>query len=538
MNEHSTNFVGTVYQSLFYKAPIPLLIGNLPFGDDFKNKRHEYEYLNYYIVPKINSSNEYGVLLYSKFLDNYIVLKEPLTTWAFIYPAFSINNEYYYLNPFVNDVNGACSWIPEVKITESNVFPEQQITEGSVYYSNQVYFNFEENRYELGLGENVWNLRGTYQHLHNKNLANGYTFGSDGKMNYELFSTFDAIRNKKPDTLSNSGIRIGYAWSLSGEGIDFENVNNRDDLDKNMTAQVINENISKSVNAQLKYALSPDGADYYNFYERIDLLPDLDHEADPEKFDKICGVYENVALSHQFVMGSIVIGNTEHKDDIGYFVGINSIVSQNTGISSGRSTNHERIQATNVIEIPRKRNTNPGYEDHSSSNAYDWLYNANLIITLGYTVNLDKRKYLVYYMTRDSSGLYKRYRLFIVDKDPSLLFQQKKIWYADLQITSDGVPDISKPPQLFRYPFYYNASGLYTFTELEFNYINLEDENDKKDPVKFTVIGACRENANQELLNIPISPANFETRDVKTYFKTNTFIGYWDTPIVNFEEQQ
>lgn len=535
MNEHSTNFVGTVYQSLFYKVPIPLLIGNLPFGDDFKNKRHEYEYLNYYIVPKINSTNEYGVLFYSKFLDNYIVLKESLTTWAFMYPAFSINNEYYYLNPFVNDVNGACSWIPEAKLTKSNTFKEQQVNEGAIYCSNQVYFNFEKNRYELGLGENVWNLRDTYQHLHNKNLANGFTFGSDGKMNYELFSTFDEIRNKKPDTLSNSGIRIGYAWNFSGDEVDFEKLNNRDNLDKNFTANVLNENISKSVTAQLQQANS------YNseFYERLDLLPDLDHEADSEKFDKMCGVYENVSRSHQFVIGSIVIGNVDHKDDIGYFVGINSIVSQSDVISRRDTTaNYEKIQATNVIELPKKRTVNPGVENDSSSNVYNYLRNANLIVTLGYTYNLDKRKYLVYYLTRDSSGFYKRFRLFIVDKDPSLLFQQKKIWYADLQITSDGEPDISRPPQLFRYPFYYYDRGLNTFTELEFNYINLEDENDQKDPVKFTVIGACRENANQELLNIPISPSNFETRNGETYFKTNTFIGYWDTPIVNFEEQQ
>lgn len=197
----------------------------------------------------------------------------------------------------------------------------------------------------------------------------------------------------------------------------------------------------------------------------------------------------------------------------------------------------EKIQATNVIELPRRRIVNASYEDDSGSDVFKLLYNANLISVLGYTYNLDKRKYLVYYLTRDSSEFYKRYRLFIVDKDPSLLFQQKKIWYADLP-SGDSNPDFSSP-QLFRHPFYYSGGGAYSsFTQLEFNYINLEDENDKKDPVKFTVIGACRENANQELLNIPISPKSFETRNDKTYFKTNTFIGYWDTPIVNFEEQK
>lgn len=39
MIEHATDLSslsGNVRQTFFYKAPIPLLIGNLPFGDDFK----------------------------------------------------------------------------------------------------------------------------------------------------------------------------------------------------------------------------------------------------------------------------------------------------------------------------------------------------------------------------------------------------------------------------------------------------------------------------------------------------------------------
>lgn len=42
MIEHATSLSGLsgiARQTYFYKAPIPLLIGNLPFGDDFKEKR-------------------------------------------------------------------------------------------------------------------------------------------------------------------------------------------------------------------------------------------------------------------------------------------------------------------------------------------------------------------------------------------------------------------------------------------------------------------------------------------------------------------
>lgn len=130
--------------------------------------------------------------------------------------------------------------------------------------------------------------------------------------------------------------------------------------------------------------------------------------------------------------------------------------------------------------------------------------------------------------------------MFIVDADPSLLFSQRKLWYADLPVTEDGwnatLPTL-QPPELFRYPFYFGHYGVNDFTDLEFNYINLDDEEDIKEPIIFNVLGAVRENAQQQLLGFPIKKQYIETRNTDGYKRTNAYIGYWDVPIVNFVEE-
>jgi hypothetical protein len=115
------------------------------------------------------------------------------------------------------------------------------------------------------------------------------------------------------------------------------------------------------------------------------------------------------------------------------------------------------------------------------------------------------------------------------------------LWYADLPVNETGW-SVSSPttqsPELFRYPFYYGYYGVNNFTDLEFNYINLDDENDTKDSVKFSILGAVRENAQQQLLGLPIDKQSMETRTTDGYKRANTYIGYWDAPIVNFKVEE
>jgi hypothetical protein len=559
MIQHATNLSelsGNVRQTIFYKAPLPLLIGNLPFGDDFKEKRGEYEYLDYYILPS-NAAVQYdGFLFYSKFLKNSMFICQNYASWSYMYPVFYSFEGPYALNPFVNDTNGACAWAGEIQgRTSSNA--------DDTYSSAKIYYNFTTERYEKGLGEDTFNINGTWHPLGVKNLSNGfYTRPSSisyGSMHFSYCTTLDGLRNFKYDSpheeggnYSIAGYQIGVGKYFSGDTsvsatVDFSNLANRDNLDKPYKETAISENFNSTFPSYSTYQgkFKLDGGSSFNssvlqyFYERLDLIKDLDHEDEPNKYEKICGIYENNGTSYYrnaFALGSIVIGNEQHRDDIGWFIGINHSITNISGFvtqSSSTGQDLNRIQATNVISILKP--------DHSSFLTN--LSNYNLIITLGYTWKTEEKKYLVYYVTKDNDkeSIYRRFRLFIVDKDPSLLFSQRKLWYADLPVNETGwtaAQPTRLSPELFRYPFYYGYYGVDNFTDLEFNYINLDDENDIKDPIKFSMLGAVRENAQQQLLGFPIDKQYMETRTTDGYKRSNAYIGYWDTPIVNFEVEQ
>lgn len=561
MIEHTTDLSslsGNVRQTFFYKAPIPLLIGNLPFGDDFKEKRGEYEYLDYYILPSNTALRYDGFLFYSKFLKNYMFLSFDYASWSFMYPIFSTYEGAYALNPFVNDTNGACAWSAELQRRNSS-------QTDNTYSSTKMYYNFTTERYEKGLGEDTFNVNGTWHPLGAKNLSNGYydylSSTRTGSMHFSYCTTLSGLRDFKYDSPHEEGRNYSITDYQIGVGkyfapdssisatVDFSNLANRDNLEKAYKEIAISDNFNSVFPSyaenQGKFKL--DDSSYLNysynlqyFYERLDLIKDLDHEDEPDEYEKICGIYENNSTENGqyevFALGSIVLGNEQHRDDIGWFIGINYPYSNIGGFfsqssSSGQDLN--RIQATNVISILR--------DDNASFQTN--INNYNLIITLGYAWKSEEKKYLVYYVTRDSDqdAIYRRYRLYIVDKDPSLLFSQRKLWYADLPVNETGWTTSSpttQPPELFRYPFYFGYYNVNNFTDLEFNYINLDDENDIKDPVKFSMLGAVRENAQQQLLGFPIPKQYMETRSFDGYKRSNTYIGYWDAPIVNFKEEQ
>lgn len=396
MIEHATDLSGlSVKQSIFYKAPLPLLIGNLPFGDDFKEKRDEYEYLDYYIVP-VNGGVQYdGFLYYSKFLKNYMFICQDYATWSYMYPIFYTYEGAFALNPFVNDTNGACAWGIDLNGKNSGNIDDP-------YSSTKIYYNFTTERYEKGLGEDTFNFNGTWHPLGEKNLSNGdYRFAfssSAGSMHMSYCTSLDGLRNLKYDcpieegttySISNYQIGVGKYFisdTSATETVNFSNLANRNNLDKPYKeiaiSEAFNNTLSSYSNYQGKFKL--DSSSNFNslslqyFYERLDLLKDLDYEDEQEKYEKICGIYENNGTSpykNAFNLGSIVIGNEEHRDDIGWFIGINQSISEIPGFSTQNSTTGQvlnRIQGTNVNSFLR-----PDYVDFTTS-----LDNYNLLVTL------------------------------------------------------------------------------------------------------------------------------------------------------------
>lgn len=134
-------------QHMFYQIPIPLVVGNLPVGD-FKQHLHEYEYLKVYKVPA-----EDKCIYWSKFHNNYIMRN--LDEVSYMFPRLEINNNYYSLNPFMNDLNGICSWINE-----------------NYHKISKIYYNTQTTKYEAGFGQDTYNYDGFLYSLE----AKDYTF--------------------------------------------------------------------------------------------------------------------------------------------------------------------------------------------------------------------------------------------------------------------------------------------------------------------------------------------------------------------------
>lgn len=398
MIDHVTDLSGLtvdIKQSTFYKAPLPLLIGNLPFGDDFQEKRDEYEYLDYYILPSNTTVKYDGFLFYSKFLNNYLFLSSDYASWSFMYPIFYTYEGPYALNPFVNDTNGACAWSADIQRRNSSNVDD-------TYSSTKIYYNFETGRYEKGLGEDTFNINGTWHPLGEKNISNGfYTRPSStrsGSMHFSYCTTLSGLENFKYDcpqeegrNSSIAGYQIGVGKYLTAdtsvaETVDFSNLANRDNLDKPYKEIAISENFNSVFpsysNFQGKFKLENsstfNSSNLQYFYERLDLIKDLDYEDEPDKYEKICGIYENNGTSsynNAFALGSIVIGNEQHRDDLGWFIGINHSISNIGGFVPQTSITGQdlnRIQATNVIPMLR--------DDHLTFRTD--LSNFNLLITL------------------------------------------------------------------------------------------------------------------------------------------------------------
>jgi hypothetical protein len=548
-----------VDQKYFYKAPVPLLIGNLPFGDDFKNKRHEYEYLDYYIIPN-QTSNLHGILYYNKFFKNYTIICGESTNsnsvplnWSYMYPHFYIDGNVWSLNPFVNSPNGSCVWIKE----ESKYSPfsdsNYETNTNDTSSAGSIYYNFTSNQYEWGLGEDVHQYEGVTYQVNNANKCNGYSFnGIDPVADSNPYlQTLDEVVNMKCYDLNISNLYVGFTNKLQPEfegnesQFNFKDLTDPENFNKTFMVSTVNDsNIVTDTHYHgkingCKLIRGKDLAYSYNYiYDRLNFLKDLDHEDEPEKYEEICGVYENNSeeAKSAFVLGSIVIGNENHRDDIGWFIGINSLVSDYrdiTGSGGGSFTSSRRIQASNIIPIPLKRVSDIGIDYKYKNENYINYYNCNFLYVLGYAWKSNKKKYLVCLDYRSEFQDF-----FIVDDSPEKLFSQQTqgIWKS----FAYTVFSTQRHPKLFQYPFQVDS---WKFKELTFKYSKLKDyewhDDESKEPITFKIIGACRENAYENILGLNISKTDLENQfsnGQTAYTQSNTYIGYWDTPIINFKE--
>lgn len=465
----------------FYQSPVPLIIGNLPFGDSFQSSINDYEYLNVY---KLIGSNLSGTLFYSKFFNNYIILDNAQSKIENMFPAFNIGNKSYSINPFINDVNGVCSWISFNKNDAS-----------------KIHFNFSSSKYEYSLGEDCPYYDGLSFQINKVNYFNGAFERNIGLgrqinvANIEDISLFN---------LSND-YYVGSKYSLT-----LENGLNSELIGINLT---FSNTLSGNINGNL---LS-------DVYIRSNYVKDLDYEEDNE-IPNILGVY--IKDNSQISIGSWVLGN-ENDKEFGYFIGVNNILSpffRNT-------VNLPNV--SNVFEINRK--TELSTYDMERAHVVLTEYTDDFVVLLGMTYNLDTPKYLWYLKStyNDYEEPFKMNRLFITDSFSPSLLTLKKFWYAEVPELSSityAITDI----KLFQSSMEINSFDIQSLT---FKYINLDDEEDVNEDVELQIIGMTRKNASYNLFGLPINVDDYIDKNSIAFKNYNTFIGYWDAPVTNILEE-
>lgn len=550
---HSTTLQSNLRQNVFYKAPVPLLFGNLPFGDNFKEHRHEYHYVDYYVVPQVPAIfNRMGVLFYSEFFKKYILVATINTTYSHMFPSLSDKEGTYYLNPFVNDENGACCWIrANLSYANTSDYIAHDSQPGGD--TSKIYYNFSKDRYEHGFGEYVWSYNDCYFPIYMKNNNNGYYTQTDDAMSITSvinssnssvsITSVSQLRDLPLDYKINRrpiGYIRGFRVNSNYPNFDLSNLS----ADGNITmgrfdSYVLSENAYPVNYTCSMYMLGSQNSTAW--LVRSTLLKDLDHELNPE-IPEMVGIYETnfyhpTSTGTQNLIGSFVIGDEAHKDDVGWFIGVNSTYY----VTSSSSHGVRQIKVpclTNRYYYTRKTSYDVSTDLVHGVGRRDSINQRDEIHVIGVSWKSEVPKFLVFLVTAYSEGVIQKYRLYISEGSPYAFYTAKKLWYADLP-GEDSKPTsyYTSPPGLFKYPFSnISPKSPSTFTELTFNYINLEDENDTKEPVNFTILGATRENPLEKILACPIEPTLLFTQTKAT--RINTYIGYWDTPIVNFEEEQ
>ena len=459
-------------QTLFYKSPAPLLIGNLPF-QNFISSLYEYEYLDYYVTTN-------GIVYYSKYFDNYVGLTGDVS-WNNLYPNFNLNGNEYCLNPFVNDLNGICSWIP---MNDED--------------ASSIYWNTKNNRFECGLGEDAFNHDGVYLRLAGRTYSNAYTERNMLAIDSKL-ETYEELNSYNLDTKIDYDLK-GYSLELINPSSQFE-------------TKTINETVNVVISSN-SFNSNED------MFIKTNELEDLDVTNNLEK-DSVCGYYEN--KNSNFILGSVVIGNADMK-----FIGVNKAYSRITDFNYNYTDDSNTDNAYKISDLtnvyPIKKSDEVIVDKFNQYSQYS-LNNYDYFIHLGYRIFSNEPLNMYYVISLNTEGKIKNQRIFLAES-----LELKKYWYCDLNFSNKNSYSV---PELFNYPMKYEDN---TFTELTFNYVNEEDESDVKSPITFTIQGATRQNAHEKLFECPIEVVNLIKRKSEIRAKTSVYIGYWLTPVTNIGE--
>lgn len=377
-------------QNTFYEAPIPLLMGNIPFGD-FTTSGGEYHYQKYYVLSSGNYyrkyNDTYDTYYYTSTRNAYVLYNKQFNTYVltfanilYFYPNvrnITSNNNMdqgsLYLNPFVNDTTGYCSF--------------QNLNNARI---KKLYYNDSTDKFQYNYGKDFYDYNKCIYINSVKDMTN------IAGIYYPIYAG-NSVVSSNPQTYSSE--QIFYLSS----GIPSSNST------VVLSAYTPSASIVYSNNHYIRMQFSYDNY-YQNFYPndtnllRTNDLSDLDG-------NDVCGLYcslsGNFSTSGGLILGSIVLSGDNSSDLIG-----------NTNPTYNQPINNDifYIGNNNLALTP------------TNNNCY-WLIGAS------YKENQD-REYLVqiltdYMQSIDQNTVYKKWRYFILKGDSHNPLDYNDFWYWD-----------------------------------------------------------------------------------------------------------
>lgn len=375
-----------ILPNLFYQIPIPLTIGNLPYGD-FLNHLNEYEYLKVYKVPSLNMC-----LYWSKFHNNYI-LRRLDNNPEYIFPQLKAENILYSLNPFMNDLNGICSWIND-----------------EINTCSKIYYNTQTSKYEFGFGQDVPTNQGFLYNI----ISKDYNFTAYNDVEIQDYGEFyEQDFNDLAVWKPASSVKFQYSQNL------FENIS------ETKVFQIPNKDILTTQENWDTYIKTDKNITIQDntYYFRIEDIPDLDGKG-------ICGLYKNSKSDDYYAIGSWVCG-VNGNQEFGKFIGVNARYSSQTYEKNYIGNSYEVVKQQQYTKWDFRKSRRDGKDEY---------------VVLGKTYDLQTPKYLVHWNVKGFEQPYRCNRYFILEDEINPL-KARKFWYCDLPNQS---AEYYSPTRFFR----------------------------------------------------------------------------------------
>lgn len=370
----------------------------------------------------------------------------------------------------------------------------------------KIYFNIDENQYELGLGEEIETLSGCYFNSGVKDV----TFSNP---------TQQVITEDKFNVISsafNNAWCFNYILDGKTKLPELADFNKKINFNPEVNDYIANYTTKQSLTVTMGGGKS---GWQYSVYFRHDTYPDLDYQDGTAK-EELCGVYgtdllKNTDSNYRYTaVGSPVLG-----DNLG---------NRYIGISNNYFSSYSNPAGNCFPTWPAdaKLPTQNRYFINNYRASYFWYF--------GTTYNSNTKKNLVMLISDKFTGEFKANRIFLLEGSQLDPTKHTKFYYYDFPGLEDTL--ISYPDEycIFntKLKLYHDSSQF--IGEYRFKYINLEDSTDTKEDITLSCIGFTRINPYLYMFGETEKLGTASESKLNDY--ENIYVGDWIVPTIEFGE--